>query len=44
MDAATYQRQRDKLEKDLAAAEATSQATVVEQVDVEGVLGFYEAC
>ena len=42
LDAPTYQRQRDRLDQDLALAEDALQNTVTDHLDVERILGFAE--
>jgi site-specific DNA recombinase len=42
IDAATYERQRDKLREDIAVARIDLEDAKLEEIDVEGVLGFAE--
>ena len=42
IDKATYERQRDRLREDLALAELELQQAKLEEIDVEGILGFAE--
>src|SRR5439155_24421172 len=42
LDPPTYQRQRDRLDQDLSLAEDALQATAIEHLDVERILGFAE--
>jgi len=42
IDATTYERQRDKLREEIAIAEIERQDAHLEEIDVEGILGFAE--